>query len=110
MLAGGTGLAPFLSMLLWLKDNPTDQPITLAYGVNTTEDLVDRLGNPIPEGTSVVVVVEHDDGRRDFIPAVVTARRLTVSLLVPSHPDRILVSAVLLGRQSDPLIIEFGVQ
>ncbi|TMH35770.1 MAG: 2Fe-2S iron-sulfur cluster binding domain-containing protein [Betaproteobacteria bacterium] len=41
MLAGGTGLAPFLSMLQWLKDNPTDQPIKLAYGVNTNEDLVE---------------------------------------------------------------------
>jgi benzoate/toluate 1,2-dioxygenase reductase component len=41
MLAGGTGLAPFLSMLLWLKDNPTEQPIKLAYGVNTNEDLVE---------------------------------------------------------------------
>lgn len=41
MLAGGTGLAPFLSMLLWLKDNPTDQPIRLAYGVNTNDDLVE---------------------------------------------------------------------
>jgi benzoate/toluate 1,2-dioxygenase reductase component len=41
MLAGGTGLAPFLSMLLWLKDNPTDQPIRLAYGVNTDDDLVE---------------------------------------------------------------------
>lgn len=76
----------------------------------TTEDLVDRLGNPIPEGTSVVIVVEHDDGHRDLIPAVVTARRLTVSLLAPNRPDRIVVSAVLLGRQSDPLVIEFGAQ
>jgi len=41
MLAGGTGLAPFLSMLLWLKDNPTEQPIRLAYGVNTNDDLVE---------------------------------------------------------------------
>ena len=41
MLAGGTGLAPFLSMLQWLKDNPTDQPILLAYGVNTNDDLVE---------------------------------------------------------------------
>src|SRR5262249_55735058 len=41
MLAGGTGLAPFLSMLLWLKDNPTDQRIRLAYGVNTNDDLVE---------------------------------------------------------------------
>lgn len=41
MLAGGTGLAPFLSMLLWLKTHPTDQPIRLAYGVNTNDDLVE---------------------------------------------------------------------
>ena len=41
MLAGGTGLAPFLSMLLWLKSNPTTQPIMLAYGVNTNDDLVE---------------------------------------------------------------------
>ena len=41
MLAGGTGLAPFLSMLLWLKDNPTEQPILRAYGVNCNDDLVE---------------------------------------------------------------------
>jgi len=41
MLAGGTGLAPFLSMLLWLKEHPTTQPIRLAYGVNTNDDLVE---------------------------------------------------------------------
>lgn len=41
MLAGGTGLAPFLSMLRWLKDNPVTQPILLAYGVNTNDDLVE---------------------------------------------------------------------
>lgn len=76
----------------------------------TTADLVDRLGNPIPDGTSVVVVVEHDDGRSDLIPAVVTARRLTVSLLAPNRPDRMMVSAVLLGRRADPLVIEFGVR
>jgi hypothetical protein len=76
----------------------------------TTGDLVDRLGNPIPEGTSVLVVVDHDDGRRDLIPAVVTARRLTISLLAPNRPDRVVVSAVLLGRRSDPLVIEFGLK
>ena len=41
MLAGGTGLAPFLSMLQWLKDNPAAQPIRLAYGVNSNADLVE---------------------------------------------------------------------
>ncbi len=76
----------------------------------TTADLVDRLGNPIPDGTSVVVVVEHEDQRRDLIPAVVTARRLTVSILAPNRPERLVVSTVLLGRRSDPLVIEFGVQ
>ena len=67
MLAGGTGLAPFLSMLLWLKDNPTDQPITLAYGVNTTEDLVElgtlaELKTVIPNLDYFTVVVDKESG------------------------------------------------
>ena len=67
MLAGGTGLAPFLSMLLWLKDNPTDQPITLAYGVNTTEDLVElgtlaELKTVIPNLDYFTVVVDKECG------------------------------------------------
>lgn len=41
MLAGGTGLAPFLSMLRWLRNHQSSQPIRLAYGVNTNEDLVE---------------------------------------------------------------------
>ena len=41
MLAGGTGLAPFLSMLQWLTKHPTQQKIVLAYGVNTSDDLVE---------------------------------------------------------------------
>jgi benzoate/toluate 1,2-dioxygenase reductase subunit len=41
MLAGGTGLAPFLSMLGWLKANPASVKIRLAYGVNTDADLVE---------------------------------------------------------------------
>ncbi len=41
MLAGGTGLAPFLSMLDWLALNPSDVPVFLAYGVNTNADLVE---------------------------------------------------------------------
>ena len=41
MLAGGTGLAPFLSMLRWLQSHPVNQPIRLAYGVNCNADLVE---------------------------------------------------------------------
>jgi benzoate/toluate 1,2-dioxygenase reductase component len=67
MLAGGTGLAPFLSMLLWLKDNPTDQPIKLAYGVNTTSDLVeldklDQIKTTMPNFDYFTVVVDGNSG------------------------------------------------
>ena len=67
MLAGGTGLAPFLSMLLWLKDNPTAQPILLAYGVNTNDDLVelpalDALKAAMPNFDYFTVVVDKASG------------------------------------------------
>lgn len=67
MLAGGTGLAPFLSMLLWLKDNPTDQPIMLAYGVNTNDDLVEldtlnQLKAAMPNLDFTTVVVDPASG------------------------------------------------
>jgi benzoate/toluate 1,2-dioxygenase reductase component len=67
MLAGGTGLAPFLSMLLWLKDNPTDQPILLAYGVNTNEDLVElgllaELKAVMPNFDFFTCVVDRQSG------------------------------------------------
>lgn len=44
-LAGGTGLAPFLSMLEVLAQEGTQQPVHLIYGVTRDQDLVmvDRL-------------------------------------------------------------------
>ncbi|MPM46015.1 2-halobenzoate 1,2-dioxygenase electron transfer component [bioreactor metagenome] len=65
MLAGGTGLAPFLSMLRWLRDNPTQQPILLAYGVNTNDDLVelgalDELKAVLPSFDYFTVVVDKE--------------------------------------------------
>lgn len=41
MLAGGTGLAPILSMLEVLADSGTDQPIHLIYGVTHDGDMVE---------------------------------------------------------------------
>jgi benzoate/toluate 1,2-dioxygenase reductase component len=69
MLAGGTGLAPFLSMLRWLKGNPTDQPILLAYGVNTNEDLVElgslaELKSVMPNLEYFTVVVDKESGHQ----------------------------------------------
>ncbi|SFF21302.1 benzoate 1,2-dioxygenase electron transfer component BenC [Paracidovorax wautersii] len=45
LLAGGTGLAPFLSMLEVLARQPSGQPVHLIYGVTRDQDLVlvDRL-------------------------------------------------------------------
>ncbi|WP_448092996.1 benzoate 1,2-dioxygenase electron transfer component BenC [Pseudomonas lini] len=67
MLAGGTGLAPFLSMLLWLKDNPTTQPIRLAYGVNTNDDLVElgtlaEIKSIMPNFEFFTCVVDRESG------------------------------------------------
>jgi benzoate/toluate 1,2-dioxygenase reductase subunit len=67
MLAGGTGLAPFLSMLRWIKDNPVDQPVLLAYGVNTADDLVElgtlaELKAVIPGFDYFTVVLDAHSG------------------------------------------------
>lgn len=40
MLAGGTGLAPFLAMLESLKEKGCDQPTHMIYGVTHDDDLV----------------------------------------------------------------------
>ena len=40
MLAGGTGIAPFMSMLQVLNDKGTDQPVRLVFGVTNDFDLV----------------------------------------------------------------------
>ena len=40
MLAGGTGLAPFLSMLATLAERGYEQPVHLVYGVTRDSDLV----------------------------------------------------------------------
>nr|WP_297457928.1 benzoate 1,2-dioxygenase electron transfer component BenC [uncultured Halomonas sp.] len=42
MLAGGTGLAPFLSMLKQLKEKGCAQPIHMIYGVSFDDHLVKR--------------------------------------------------------------------
>ena len=41
MLAGGTGLAPFLSMLGKVAEGDCDHPIHLVYGVTNDGDLVE---------------------------------------------------------------------
>jgi benzoate/toluate 1,2-dioxygenase reductase component len=43
LLAGGTGLAPILSILRTLREASTTRPIHLVYGVSTDEDLVELV-------------------------------------------------------------------
>ncbi|MGH3218330.1 MAG: benzoate 1,2-dioxygenase electron transfer component BenC [Streptosporangiaceae bacterium] len=64
-LAGGTGLAPYLSMLEMLAEKGTEYPITLLYGVNTDEDLVlvdalERLAGKMPAFTFTCCVAADD--------------------------------------------------
>ena len=69
MLAGGTGLAPFLAMLDKLvADGDTSQPLHLVYGVNTDADLVevDKLAaftRALPTLTYTLVVVAADSAQ-----------------------------------------------
>ncbi|GGF19642.1 toluate 1,2-dioxygenase electron transfer subunit [Aliidongia dinghuensis] len=63
MLAGGTGLAPFLSMLGQLAATGSAQPIHLIYGVTTDADLVEipaleQLARAIPNFTFATCVAD----------------------------------------------------
>ena len=65
LLAGGTGLAPYLSMLEMLAEKGTEYPITMVYGVNTDEDLVlvdalERLAARMPNFTFTSCVAAED--------------------------------------------------
>ena len=66
MLAGGTGLAPFLAMLdKLLAEGGSTQPIHLIYGVNTDTDLVeidklDAFSQALPNFSFALVVVAED--------------------------------------------------
>lgn len=57
-LAGGTGLAPFLSMLEQVADQGSDHPITLYYAVTNAADLVelDRV-NALADKIGTVTVM-----------------------------------------------------
>ena len=63
MLAGGTGLAPFLSMLGQLEATSSPQPIHLIYGVTNDADLVEiaaleRFAQVIPNFTFATCVAD----------------------------------------------------
>ena len=74
MLAGGTGLAPLLSMLELLAENGTDQKLHLIYGVTRDGDLVetDRLDDlaarlPSFSWTSCVADSQSTHSRKGYV-------------------------------------------
>ncbi|WP_264214017.1 benzoate 1,2-dioxygenase electron transfer component BenC [Leisingera thetidis] len=79
-LAGGTGLAPFLSMLEQVAEQGTDHPILLYYAVTRTADLVEldrvnELAGKIGNITVITILAAEEDAheRKGFVTDHVTA-------------------------------------
>lgn len=67
LLAGGTGLAPFLSMLSQLAEKGCDVPVHLIYGVNRDDHLVkvealEDFAGRLPNFTYATVVMDEASG------------------------------------------------
>ncbi|WP_375553847.1 benzoate 1,2-dioxygenase electron transfer component BenC [Roseovarius mucosus] len=82
-LAGGTGLAPFLSMLEQVAAQGSDQPITLYYAVTRAADLVEldrvmALAEAIGNVTVITVLADQNEehARKGFVTDHVTAEDL----------------------------------
>lgn len=82
-LAGGTGLAPFLSMLDQVAATGSDHPITLYYAVTRAADLVelarvDELAEKIGNVTVITILAHQDDDhpKKGFVTDHVTAEEL----------------------------------
>ncbi len=94
LVAGGTGLAPFLSMLRNMTELGESRPITLYFGVTKLEDLfaLDQLEvvkQLLPELQVIVCVWDASDGWGGFCGNVVDAfeRALATSDPTVGVPD-----------------------
>ena len=84
LLAGGTGLAPFLSMLGKISETGSEQPIQLVYGVTQDVDLVgveklEQFTAKIPDFTFVTCVAAADSAhpRKGYVMAHVESGHLS---------------------------------
>jgi benzoate/toluate 1,2-dioxygenase reductase subunit len=82
-LAGGTGLAPFLSMLEQVAEQGSDHPITLYYAVTRAADLVEldrvnALAEKIGTVSVITILAAEEDAheRKGFVTDHVTAEDL----------------------------------
>jgi benzoate/toluate 1,2-dioxygenase reductase component len=76
LLAGGTGLAPFLSMLGKISETGSEHPVQLVYGVTNDVDLVgierlEELATKIPGFTFITCVAAADSAhpRKGYVMA-----------------------------------------
>jgi ferredoxin-NADP reductase/ferredoxin len=83
LLAGGTGLAPLLSMLERLAREPVAHPVHLLYGVTTDQDLVhldtlEDYAGAMPGFTFDHCVADPDSGTRNkgFVTALIDSSTL----------------------------------
>ena len=74
MLAGGTGIAPFMSMLQVLEEKGAEHPVRLVFGVTNDFDLValeklDELQNKLPwfEYRTVVASPDSAHERKGYV-------------------------------------------
>jgi len=83
LLAGGTGLAPVLSMLRTMRTGSTQRRVHLIYGVSTDEDLVAlddiaEIGSGLPEFTWDHCVSDPNSTaeHKGYVPSLITPAHL----------------------------------
>lgn len=114
MIAGGTGLAPVLSMLRErARRRDTAGPIVIAFGVNTDRDLfyrteLEALKATFPDLHVLVAAMSHGDGWRDSTGTAVDL--LTGDLVgVPSAATAYLCGPPPMVESARHKLLEMGV-
>jgi benzoate/toluate 1,2-dioxygenase reductase component len=110
LLAGGSGLAPFLSMLGKIAETGSEYPIHLVYGVTNDIDLVgverlEEFATRIPGFTFFTCVAAGDSAhpRKGYVMAHVEPRHLNggnVDVYVCGPPPMVDAVRAWLGEQS----------
>jgi len=110
LLAGGTGLAPFLSMLGKISEIRTEHPVQLVYGVTNDVDLVgieqlEEFAIKIPGFSFVTCVAAADSAhpRRGYVMAHVESGYLNggdVDVYLCGPPPMVDAVRAWLGEQS----------
>ncbi len=71
-----------------------------------SDEIVDRFGNMMPDGTQVLFVVEDMAGKRT-LPAVTIDGSAETTLQAPDQPQTVSITALVYDRASEPLTLAF---